>query len=44
MIKKIINCLIIQKKKGSKTEKVGLHLYTKHHEAVTLLKFSIIDH
>jgi hypothetical protein len=27
-------------KKGSKTEKAVLHIYTKYHEAVMLLKFS----
>jgi hypothetical protein len=31
-------------KNGSKTEKAGLHLYTKYHEAVMLQKMFTIDH
>jgi hypothetical protein len=31
---------VYKMKNGSKTEKAGLHMYTKYHEAVMLLKFS----
>jgi hypothetical protein len=40
--KKILRNMI--RKNGSETEKAGLHLYTKHHEALMLQKMFTIDY
>jgi hypothetical protein len=38
---KLFKFIYLNFKNGSMTEKAGLHMYTKYHEAVMLLKFSI---
>jgi hypothetical protein len=38
-----VSFIIYLIKNGSKTEKAGLHLYTKYHEAVMLRKEFTID-